>query len=42
VEEVVYAPLCASDGVVYVYGEKHNLHALNTASGAKLWSLTIK
>ncbi|MDH5696891.1 MAG: PQQ-binding-like beta-propeller repeat protein [Dehalococcoidia bacterium] len=42
VEEAVYAPLCASDGVVYIYGEKQNLHALNAESGAKLWSLTIK
>jgi outer membrane protein assembly factor BamB len=40
--EKVYAPLCTSDGVVYIYSQEQNLHALNAESGAKLWSLTIK
>jgi outer membrane protein assembly factor BamB len=42
VGETVYAPLCTSDGVVYIYSQEQNLHALNATSGAKLWSLTIK
>lgn len=42
VGEMVNAPLCASDGVVYVYTGSQNLYALNVESGAKLWSLTIK
>jgi outer membrane protein assembly factor BamB len=41
-EEAVYAPLCSSDGVVYIYTGRQNLYALNAESGAKLWSLTIK
>ena len=42
VGEMVYAPLCASDGVVYIYTGSQNLYALNVESGAKLWSLSIK
>jgi serine/threonine-protein kinase len=42
VEEAVYAPPCASGGVVYIYSQTQNLYALNAASGAKLWSQTIK
>jgi outer membrane protein assembly factor BamB len=38
----VYAPLCAVDGVIYIYSQEQNLHALNADSGATLWSLTIK
>jgi len=41
-EEKIYAPLCASDGVVYIYSEEQNLHALNAESGARLWSLPLK
>ncbi len=40
--ETVHAPLCTSEGVVYVYTVERNLHALNAESGATLWSLTIK
>jgi len=40
--EMVYAPLCASEGVVYVYTGGQNLYALNLESGVKLWILTIK
>jgi len=42
VGEAIYAPLCTSDGVIYIYSQGQNLHALNATSGAKLWSLTIK
>jgi outer membrane protein assembly factor BamB len=41
-EETVNAPLCASEGVVYVYTGSQNLYALNVESGAKLWILSIK
>jgi outer membrane protein assembly factor BamB len=40
--EMVRAPLCTSEGVVYVYTGSQNLYALNVESGVKLWSLTIK
>jgi outer membrane protein assembly factor BamB len=40
--EAIYTPLCFSQGVVYVYTQEQNLHALNLISGAKLWSQTIK
>jgi outer membrane protein assembly factor BamB len=41
-EETIYTPLCFSEGVVYVYSQAQNLYALNAASGASLWSQTIK
>ena len=41
-KEAIYASLCASNGVVYIYTGKQNLYALNAESGAKLWSQTIK
>jgi len=41
-KEMVYAPLCASNGVIYIYGTAQNLYALNAGSGARLWSQTIK
>jgi outer membrane protein assembly factor BamB len=41
-EETIYAPLCVSDGVVYIYTVGQNLYALNVESGIKLWSQTIK
>jgi outer membrane protein assembly factor BamB len=41
-KEMVYAPLCASNGVIYIYGADQNLYALSVESGAKLWSQTIK
>jgi outer membrane protein assembly factor BamB len=40
--EMINTPLCASEGVVYVYTGSQNLYALNAESGAKLWSLSIK
>ncbi|HUV57163.1 MAG TPA: PQQ-binding-like beta-propeller repeat protein, partial [Dehalococcoidales bacterium] len=40
-EEKIYTPLCASDGVVYIYGEAQNLYALDAESGARLWSLPL-
>jgi outer membrane protein assembly factor BamB len=40
--EAVRAPLCANEGVVYVYTGSQNLYALNVESGAKLWSQAIK
>ena len=40
-DEAIHAPLCASDGIIYIYSLGQNLHALNAASGARLWSQTI-
>lgn len=40
--EMVRAPLCTSEGVVYVYTGSQNLYALDAESGATLWSITIK
>ena len=42
IEEMIYAPLSAEGGVIYVYSQEQNLHALNADSGARLWNLTIK
>jgi outer membrane protein assembly factor BamB len=42
VGEAIYAPLCTSDGVIYVYSQAQNLYALNVESGATLWSLSLK
>lgn len=41
-DETIYAPLCASDGVIYIYSLGRNLYALNAASGARLWSQAIE
>jgi len=40
--EKVYAPLCTSGGVIYIFSQNQNLHALNATSGAELWSLPLK
>lgn len=45
-KEAVYAPLstgaCACEGVVYIFTAEQNLYALNTDSGAKVWSQSLK
>ena len=42
-EEKIIAPLCASNGVVYIHTQEHEtLYALNTQTGMVLWSLPIK
>lgn len=43
-EEKIYAPLCASNGVVYIHAqtsEQDTLYALNTQTGVTLWSLLL-
>ena len=40
-EEMVYAPLSVSEGIIYVYSQEQNLYAINVESGARLWSLPI-
>jgi len=41
-EEKVYAPLGASEGVVYVHTQKNDiLYALNAQTGVTLWSLSL-
>ena len=37
----IYAPLYASDGVVYIHTSEGKLHALDAQSGSKLWSLSL-
>jgi len=41
-KETVYAPLCSSNGVAYVYTGSQNLYAIDVASGETLWSLPLK
>ncbi len=41
IEEKIYTPLCATDGVIYIYSEAQNLYALNAESGVRLWTLPI-
>ena len=41
-EEKVYAPLSASDGVVYIHTQEHEtLYALDVQTGAMLWNLPL-
>lgn len=39
--ETVYAPLALSEGVLYVYTQEQNLHALNVDSGVGVWIQAI-
>jgi len=41
-EEKIYAPLSASDGVIYVHTQEQSLEALNAQTGVTLWSLPLK
>ena len=42
VEEKIDAPLCASNGVVYVHTQEHDtLYALNAQTGMELWNLSL-
>jgi len=41
VEERIDAPLCASNGVVYVHTEAQTLHALNARTGVRLWDISL-
>ncbi|TET26889.1 MAG: dehydrogenase [Dehalococcoidia bacterium] len=40
-DEKVYAPLAASDGVVYVHTQENTLYALSAQTGVTLWSLPL-
>ncbi|MBA7521386.1 Outer membrane protein assembly factor BamB [subsurface metagenome] len=41
-EEKIDAPLCASNGVVYVHAQEDEiLHALNAQTGAELWQVSL-
>ncbi len=40
-EEKIYAPLSASDGVIYVHTQGETLEALNAQTGVTLWSLSL-
>jgi len=42
VEDKVYAPLSADDGVLYIHTqEKETIYALDVQTGAELWSLSL-
>jgi outer membrane protein assembly factor BamB len=41
-EEEIYAPLAASDGVVYIHSADDVLYAVDAQSGAVLWSLELE
>ena len=42
VEEKIDAPLCASNGVVYVHTQENEaLYALNAQTGAELWRVSL-
>ncbi|GAI90277.1 unnamed protein product, partial [marine sediment metagenome] len=42
VGEKIDAPLCASNGVVYVHTQEHEtLYALNAQTGVELWSFSL-
>jgi len=42
VEEKIDAPLCVSNGVVYVHTQEHEtLYALDAQTGAELWNLSL-
>ena len=41
-EEKIDAPLCVSNGVVYVHTQEHEvLYALNAQTGAELWNVSL-
>jgi outer membrane protein assembly factor BamB len=40
-EGKINAPLCASDGVVYIHTSEGELHALNAQSGVILWNIPL-
>jgi len=40
-EEEIYAPLSASDGIVYIHTIEGELYALNAQTGAELWKLSF-
>jgi len=41
-KQKIYASLCSGEGKVYIHTNKGELHVLNTQSGAKLWSISLK
>jgi len=40
-EEEIYAPLCASNGTIYVHTADRTLYALNEQTGMELWKLAF-
>ncbi|MFC2017369.1 PQQ-binding-like beta-propeller repeat protein [Chloroflexota bacterium] len=42
IEEEVYGPLCASEGVVYIHTQELTLHRVNADTGAVLMSISLK
>ena len=42
VEEKVDAPLCASQGIVYVHTQDLTIHPVDANTGAKLMTISLK
>ena len=42
IEEEVYGPLVASEGVVYIHTQDLTLHRVNANTGARLMSISLK
>ena len=42
IEEEVYGPICASEGVIYVHTQDLTLHRINATTGAELRPITLK
>ena len=42
IEEVIYGPLCVSEGVVYIHTQDLTLHRINATTGAVLRSIPLK
>ena len=42
IEEAVYGPLYASEGIVYIHTQDLTIHAADAASGAKLPTISLK
>ena len=41
-EEEIFAPLAASEGVIYIHSADDVLYAMDARSGATQWSLELK
>ncbi len=42
IEQEIYGPLCASDGIVYIHTQDLTLHPVNAETGAKLATISLK
>ena len=42
IEEEIYGPLCASEGVVYIHTQDLTLHRVNTTTGAVFRPISLE